>query len=223
MILTFPEVITAEEQRAILAHVAAGEFVDGRQTAGVLLADRKHNEQIRRDGAQLEHITGMLLQALRRSERFLNAVYPKQLHSLLVSRYREGMHYGPHVDRALMGDATLWRTDLSLTLFLNEPDQYDGGELALESGSGAFKVKLPARALVCYPTGQTHQVLPVTRGERLVVVAWIQSHVRDADARETLCDLAAALEAMRGKKDHSTAYELVNKTHINLLRRWAEA
>ena len=222
MILTFPEVITAEEQHAMLAHVVAGEFVDGRQTAGVALADHKHNQQIRRDGAQLEHITGMLLQALRRNERFLSAVYPKQLHSLLVSRYREGMRYGPHVDRALMGDATVWRTDLSLTLFLNEPNEYDGGELAMESGSGAFLVKLPARGLVCYPTGQPHAVLPVTRGERLVVVAWIQSHVRDAGAREALSDLAAALEAMRGNKDHNAAYDLVNKTHINLLRRWAE-
>ena len=222
MILTFPEVITTEEQRAILAYVAAGEFVDGRQTAGVLLADRKHNEQIRRDGAQLEHITGMLLQALRRNERFLSAVYPKQLHSLLVLRYREGMHYGPHVDRALMGEATVWRTDVSLTLFLNEPNEYGGGELAMESGSGAFLVKLAARGLVCYPTGQTHQVLPVTRGERLVVVAWIQSHVRDEGAREALRDLAAAREAMRAREDTSDAYTLVNKTHTNLLRRWAE-
>jgi PKHD-type hydroxylase len=222
MILTFAEVISADEQRAILAQIAAADFVDGRQTAGPLLAARKHNEQISRDSAPLQTISNILLGALLRHSGFLSAVYPKQLHSLLVSRYREGMHYGPHVDRALMGDATLWRTDLSLTLFLNEPDQYDGGELALESGSGAFKVKLPARALVCYPTGQTHQVLPVTRGERLVVVAWIQSHVRDAAAREALSDLATALQAMRGNKDHNAAYDLVNKTHINLLRRWAE-
>ena len=222
MILTFPDVITLEEQSAILAHIAAAEFVDGRQTAGPLLAGRKHNEQIERGGAELEHITGILLGALRRHERFLSWVYPKQLHSLLASRYRQGMHYGPHVDRALMGDTTVWRTDLSLTLFLNEPSEYDGGELALESGSGDIRVKLPARALVCYPTGQTHQVLPVTRGERLVVVAWIQSHVRDAAAREVLGDLAMALEAMRGREDQGHAYALVNKTHINLLRRWAE-
>lgn len=222
MILTFAEVISADEQQAILAQIAAGDFVDGRQTAGPLLATAKHNEQISRDSAPLQTISNILLGALRRHERFLSAAYPKQLHSLLVSRYREGMHYGPHVDRALMGDATLWRTDLSLTLFLNEPTEYDGGELALESGSGNFKIKLPARALVCYPTGQTHQVLPVTRGERLVVVAWIQSHVRDAGAREALSDLAAALAAMRGQNDHAAAHDLVNKTHINLLRRWAE-
>jgi PKHD-type hydroxylase len=222
MILTFPQVVSAEEQREILAQIAAAEFVDGHETAASLPAGSKRNEQVRRDSAPLQTISTILLGALRRHDRFLGAVYPKQLHSLLVSRYRAGMHYGPHVDRALMGDSTLWRTDLSLTLFLNEPDQYDGGELALESGSGTLKVKLPARALVCYPTGQTHQVLPVTHGERLVVVAWIQSHVRDAGAREALSDLAAALEAIRGNKDHNAAYDLVNKTHINLLRRWAE-
>jgi hypothetical protein len=106
------------------------------------------------------------------------------------------MEYGAHVDAALMGDATLFRTDVSLTLFLNEPADYDGGELALESGSGELRVKLPARALVCYPTGQLHRVTPVTRGERLVVVSWIQSHVRDGGAREVLRDLALALEKL---------------------------
>ncbi|MEO5623351.1 MAG: Fe2+-dependent dioxygenase [Dokdonella sp.] len=222
MILSFPDVITADEQRAILAQVSAAEFVDGRETASSLLAERKNNQQLQRGSAALQIITDMLLAALRRHDGFCRAVYPKQLHSLLVSRYRAGMHYGPHVDRALMGDATLWRTDLSLTLFLNEPDAYDGGELALESGSGVFKVKLPARALVCYPTGQVHQVLPVSRGERLVVVAWIQSHVREAHAREVLCDLATALELMRTQGAQGAASDLINKTHANLLRRWAE-
>ena len=221
MILSFPDVITADEQRAMLAHVSAAEFVDGRETAGALLAERKNNQQLHRDSTPLQIITDILLGALRRHDGFCRAVYPKQLHSLLVSRYREGMHYGPHVDRALMGDATLWRTDLSLTLFLNEPDEYGGGELALESGSGAFKVKLPARALVCYPTGQLHQVLPVSHGERLVVVAWIQSHVREEHAREVLGDLANALELMRGQVEQGPACDLVNKTHCNLLRRWA--
>lgn len=223
MILSFSEVVTPDELRAILAHVAAGDFIDGRETTGSLLAARKNNQQIRRDSAPLQAITDIVLGALRRHVGFCSAVYPRQLHSLLVSRYREGMHYGPHVDSALMGDATPWRTDLSLTLFLNAPEEYDGGELALESGSGAFKLKLPARALACYPTGQLHQVLPVSRGERLVVVAWIQSHVRDAQAREVLADLANALESMRARGDMDHAYDLVNKTHTNLLRRWAEA
>jgi len=223
MILTFADVVSAEEHRAILAHTRDAAFVDGRETAGAHLAERKHNEQIRRDDtARLQAITTILLEALKRNDAFRNTVYPKQLHSLLVSRYRPGMRYGAHVDRALMGDSVAWRTDLSLTLFLNEPDAYDGGELAFAVGSVGHSIKLPARSMVCYATGQLHQVTPVTRGERLAVVAWIQSFVRDSGAREALADLSQALDAMRARGDTGDAYELVNKTHMNLLRRWAE-
>jgi len=222
MILTFADVITPDEQRAILAEVGAAEFVDGRETASPALATIKNNQQIKRGSAAVQKIADILLAALKRHPGFLAAVYPKQLHSTLVSRYHEGMQYGAHVDQALMGDATVWRTDLSLTLFLNPPDAYDGGELALESGSGEMLIKLPARALVCYPTGQLHRVKPVTRGERLVVVSWIQSYVRDNAARELLRDLALALDALRGHDELLSAHDLVNKTHVNLLRRWSE-
>ena len=222
MILTFPEVINADEHRAILAQVAAAEFVDGRETASPQLANIKHNQQVRRGSVSLQRVADIVLSALRRSPAFLNAVYPKQLHSMLVSRYREGMQYGAHVDQALMGDTAVWRTDLSLTLFLNEPDAYDGGELALEYGSGETRVKLPARSLVCYPTGQLHRVTAVTRGERLVVVGWIQSYVRDNAAREVLCDLGKAMESLRDREELRGAHDLINKTHANLMRRWAE-
>ena len=221
MILTLPDVITADEQRAILDRIAAAEFVDGRETAAPALAARKNNQQISRDSPQVQAITAILLGALRRHAGFRNAAYPKQLHSTLVSRYREGMAYGAHVDNALMGEAVVWRTDLSLTLFLNDPDEYDGGELALESGSGEILIKLPARSLVCYPTGQLHRVRPLTRGERLVVVSWVQSHVRDGAAREALRDLSLALEALPGT-EASPVRDLVGKVHANLLRRWSE-
>jgi len=221
MILTFAEIINSDEQRAILDEIAAADFVPGRETAGAALAARKNNEQIRRDSTQLSAIASILLGALRRNQAFRNAVYPKQLHSTLVSRYREGMGYGAHVDNALMGETTLWRTDLSLTLFLNDPGEYDGGELALESGSGEVLVKLPVRSLVCYPTGQLHRVRPVTRGERLVVVAWVQSFVRDGAAREVLRDLSLALEALP-VSDTGPARDLLSKAHANLLRRWSE-
>lgn len=220
MILTFPEAVSVDEQRAILAEIAAAGFVPGRETAGAALAASKNNEQIARDSPHVKTISAMLLEALRRNATFRAAVYPKQLHSTLVSRYRSGMEYGAHVDAALMGDATVFRTDVSLTLFLNEPADYDGGELALESGSGELRIKLPARALVCYPTGQLHRVTPVTRGERLVVVSWVQSHVRDGAAREVLRDLALALEKL--PQDATAARDLINKAHTNLLRRWSE-
>lgn len=222
MILTFPEVITSDEQRTILDQVARAEFVDGRETAGAGLAAVKNNEQVARGSVSLQAVGNVLLDALRRNAAFRSAVYPKQLHSTLVSRYRTGMAYGAHVDNALMGDAQVWRTDLSLTLFLNDPVDYDGGELALESGSGEFRVKLPARSIVCYPTGQLHRVTPVTRGERLVVVSWVQSHVRDGGAREVLRDLALAGEALAADERQARARELVGKAHANLLRRWSE-
>jgi PKHD-type hydroxylase len=222
MILTFPEVITADEHRAILVEIEAAEFVDGRETAAASLARIKHNEQIRRGSEAIRKITDIVLGALKRNVAFLTSTYARQLHSTMVSRYRPGMEYGAHVDQALMGDSELWRTDLSLTLFLNDPDAYDGGELALDSGSGEICAKLPARSLVCYPTGQLHRVKPVTRGERLVVVSWIQSHVRDAGARETLRDLALARDALQGREDLRAAFDRVNKAHTNLLRRWAE-
>lgn len=223
MILTFPEVITPDEHRAILQEIAAAEFVDGRETAGAQLAASKNNEQIRRGSAHVQAIGAIVLAALRRNNAFRIAAYPKQLHSTLVSRYRPGMAYGAHVDNALMGDATVWRTDLSLTLFLNDPGDYDGGELALESGSGEFQVKLPPRAIVCYPTGQLHRVKPVTRGERLVVVAWVQSLVREGAAREVLRDLALALDALPDEEEGArAARDLVAKAHANLLRRWSD-
>ena len=222
MILTFPDVISADEHRAILQLADAAEFVDGRETASPHLASIKNNQQVRRGSAHLQKVADVVLGALRRKPEFLNAVYPKQLHSLLVSRYREGMQYGAHVDQALMGDNQVWRTDLSLTLFLNEPDAYDGGELALQYGSGETLTKLPARSMVCYPTGQLHRVAPVTRGERLVVVGWIQSYVRDGAAREMLRDLGEAMELLRGREDLRAAHDLINKTHANLMRRWAE-
>jgi PKHD-type hydroxylase len=221
MILTFSDIITPDEHRAILAEIAAAEFVDGRETASAALAASKNNEQIRGDSTRVQATSTILLAALRRNQAFRNAAYPNQLHSTLVSRYRPGMGYGAHVDNALMGDATLWRTDLSLTLFLNDPADYDGGELALESGSGEIQIKLAARAMVCYPTGQLHRVKPVTRGERLVVVSWVQSHVRDGAAREVLRDLALALEALPAT-DNGPARDLISKAHANLLRRWSE-
>ena len=222
MILTFPDVISAKEHRAILDQVHAAEFVDGRETASPHLSSIKHNQQLRRGSVPLQRVADVVLGALRRNAAFLNAVYPKQLHSLLVSRYRAGMQYGAHVDQALMGEQTVWRTDLSLTLFLNEPDAYDGGELALQYGSGETLTRLPARSMVCYPTGQLHRVAPVTRGERLAVVGWIQSYVRDGASREVLRDLGEAMEQLRGRDELRPAHDLINKTHANLMRRWAE-
>jgi PKHD-type hydroxylase len=223
MILSFGDAIDDATLRAIHDEISHADFVDGRETAGERLATTKHNLQISREHPAASRVAARVLDALKVNHAFRQATYPRQLHSVLVSRYLPGMEYGAHVDEALMGNATVWRADLSLTLFLVEPDTYDGGELALESGSGESRIKLPARAMVCYPTGQLHRVLPVTRGERLAVVGWIQSHVRDGAAREALWDLAQARDDVYAREGKSRAFDLINKTHTNLMRRWADA
>jgi PKHD-type hydroxylase len=222
VILTLAEAVSGEAHARMLEIIGDAEFVDGLQTAGAVLSETKQNEQIASADPRLQAVTDVLLESLRTNSAFREATYPKQLHSVLVSRYRPGMAYGLHVDNALMGGDVLSRTDLSLTLFLNEPDEYEGGELCLESGSGEIRFKLPARHMICYPTSELHQVREVTKGERLAVVGWIQSHVRDGRAREVLWDLSRARDDIHQREGKSRAFDLVNKSHTNLLRRWAE-
>jgi PKHD-type hydroxylase len=153
---------------------------------------------------------------------FRDATSPNQLHGLMLARYRSGMGYGLHVDAPLMGEQRVHRTDLSLTVFLSDPAEYDGGELELQTGAGQVAVKLAAGDVIVYGTGDAHQVRPVTRGERLVVVAWIQSFVRDEAIRTMLWDLVQARDEVFARDGASSAYERINRTHANLLRRFAE-
>lgn len=222
MIHSFADLISADEHGAILRALEGATFVDGKVTAGVVAAAVKHNRQLDVASPIQAEIGRLVLGALRRHEGFCSAVQPKQLHSLLVSRYEPGMDYGLHVDGALMGMDVTCRADVSLTLFLSDPGAYEGGELALESGSGELHFKLNARALICYPSTTLHRVMPVRSGLRLVVVAWVQSLVRDPAARETLYDIDVARRALLEKYGPSREFDLLNKSHANLLRRWAE-
>jgi len=223
MILTFADVITAEEQQKILAMLEGAPFVDGRTTAGVAAAQVKNNEQLSRDAPAYREITDIVLNALRRNDTFRAAVLPKQLHSMIVNRCGPGMSYGFHVDNATMlNGEDLWRSDVSMTLFLNERTEYEGGELGVESGSGELQFKLRARAMVCYPSTSLHRVMTVTKGTRLAVVAWIHSLVRDPAEREILYDLHTASRRIFDQCGKSREYDLISKTLANLTRRWAE-
>jgi PKHD-type hydroxylase len=222
VILTFKQVITPIEHKAMVELANRGKFVDGMETAGRSLSDMKRNTQLSKTSPELQEIAKILITALQRHPLFMDAVYPHHLHSVLVSRYTPGMAYGKHVDAPIMGSQVRYRTDLSLTLFLNEPTDYEGGELSIESGAAAQTWKLNARDLVCYPTSQLHEVCEITRGERLVVVGWVQSFVRDDRAREVLWDLARAKTALWNEQGRSDSFSLVKKAHANLLRRWTE-
>ena len=212
MIVTFEDVISAEELGELRAIADRATFVDGRESASPDLASVKHNEQMSVSDPSISRIARIVGGALQRHPSFAAATFPRRMHSLRLSRYRTGMRYGRHVDAAIMYDgASSLRADVSFTLLLDDPDTYDGGELRI----GADVFKLPARALVLYPTGAIHEVTEVTRGERRAVVGWVESFVQDAASREVLYDLA------RARRNPDEAAELLAKTHANLLRRWA--
>lgn len=223
MIVTLPEVITPDELALIRRVAATVEFTDGKATAGESLQEAKNNQQIPWDHPAMKTIGGVVMRALERCDGFMSAAQPRKLAAMLVSRYRPGMSYGLHVDAPLMMKPNHVRSDVSFTLFLSEPGDYDGGELAFaHGGSEETAYKLPARALICYPTGQLHRVRPVESGERLVVVGWAQSLVREAAVRELLHDLSEARDLLAGQESTQRAFELVNKSYANLLRRHAE-
>ncbi len=223
MLQTFADVLTPAEHESLLAIADRTTFVSGLETASRRLADTKQNEQMMLADPANAEVSKIVGTAISRHSAFRTATMPRQVHSLRLSRYRAGMRYGKHVDAPLMQDGPLaLRADLSFTLFLSDPKDYQGGELCLETGSGDARLKLPARHMVVYPTGQLHEVREVTAGQRVVVLGWIQSFVREHAARETLWDLSVAMELVHAAEGKSREYDLLMKSHANLVRRWAE-
>ena len=222
MLLTLPDLVTPDELALIKQKIATVPFIEGKATAGELLKSVKNNQQIPWNHPVMKEITDLVMRALGRCDAFMSLAQPRRLAAMLVSRYEPGMAYGAHVDAPTMGEPNHVRSDVSFTLFLNEPDTYQGGELAFENGSGETAFKLPARSAICYPTGQLHRVRPVEQGERLAVVGWVQSLVREPAIRELLHDLSEARELLVGQEGTGRAVELLTKSYSNLLRRNAE-
>jgi PKHD-type hydroxylase len=204
-----------ENLRAVLAKT---RFVDGRETAGFAAREVKHNLQTAGADPIVEAVRAMVRERVLGNEVFALAVRPKAL-SLMFSRYEPGMQYGLHVDDAIMGGM---RSDVAFTLFLSEPESYDGGELLIDSAAGEEAIKLAAGALVAYPATSLHRVAEVTRGTRLAAVGWARSFVRDAAQRELLFDLDTARRALVAQHGPSREFDLVAKSLANLLRMWAE-
>jgi PKHD-type hydroxylase len=205
----------AEAQTAM----AALTFEDGKATAGWSARLVKENQQVPRGDAKAEPLKQKLAARIAENEVFQLAVRPKRLSPLTLSRYQAGMAYGTHVDDALMGGM---RSDVSFTLFLSDPATYDGGALVIESASGEEDVKLPAGALVAYPSGSLHRVAPVTSGVRLAAVGWVRSYLRTPEQRELLFDLETARRSLFTREGKSHEFDLMSKASANLLRMWAE-
>lgn len=221
MILCLPEVITDAEHRQLRAWIDGATFADGGQTVGQALADIKHNRELTAVDPVMARVTALVRDALSRNEVFLAAARPRTMAAVMINRYGPGMFYGAHVDAPIIGHPNLLRSDLSFTLFLAAPEDYDGGELVFEQAGQSQSFKLPARAAIVYPTGQLHRVDTVTRGERLAVVGWIQSLVRDPLVRELMFDVAEAERLLRGNPAMAGALATVHRVQAGLVRRYA--
>ncbi|MDO9711705.1 Fe2+-dependent dioxygenase [Paracraurococcus lichenis] len=227
MLVRIAGLLDAAELAEAQALLARAPWVDGRVTAGHQSAQVKDNLQIPEGSPEHRALGGLVLGALERSALFLTAVLPLKVFPPLFNRYDAGMTFGAHVDNAirlLSGGGGRIRTDVSCTLFLADPESYDGGELIVEDSYGAHSVKLAAGDAVVYPSTSLHRVAPVTRGSRLASFFWIQSMVRDDGQRSLLFDLDMAINRARADllPGHGSLTELTAVYH-NLLRRWADA
>src|SRR6266568_3672523 len=219
MQIVIGDVLPADEVKTVRAALERARFVDGRETAGFAARMVKNNRQAEGSDRSLETIRKLVAKRIFDNEVFGLAVRPKAFSPLLFSRYEKGMHYGSHVDDALMGGM---RTDGSFTLFLSNPKDYEGGELVIESASGEEPFKPPAGSLVIYPSTTLHRVSDVMRGARLAAVGWARSFIRDAARRELLFDLDTARRQMLAREGKSAEFDLVSKSFANLMRMWAE-
>lgn len=226
MLLQIPDILTPHELDAVCAGLATGAWVDGRETAGPQARAVKNNEQLDARSSTARSLQAIVLGALRRHPLFFSAALPRRILPPLFNRYGGTLnHYGNHVDQAIrcMADGGNLRTDLSCTLFLASPGDYDGGELIIEDAFGSRSVKLPAGHLVVYPGTSVHRVEPVTRGARLASFFWVQSLVRSAELRRLLFDLDMALMQLRQRHGESAETVALTGTYHNLLRLWAES
>lgn len=226
MLVEIPDVLTADELSEVRRLIEAADLVDGRVTAGEQAAQAKRNLQLRQDGPVARQAGDIILKALGRSPQFNSAALPFRVLPPLFNCYDVGMKFDAHVDgavRAVPGAGIRMRADLSSTLFLTDPEDYDGGELVIETNYGAHTVKLPAGAIVLYPAGSLHRVNAITRGRRWSSFFWTQSMLKDDGLRTLLHDLDMAIIEVRqqlGRDTHGTL-SLTGVYH-NLLRRTAE-
>ncbi|HSI54933.1 MAG TPA: Fe2+-dependent dioxygenase [Ramlibacter sp.] len=226
MHLVLPNLLNASELAQARELLATAPWADGRIGAGAQAVQAKNNEQLPVDCEATVAIGAMVIRALDRSPQFLAAALPRKLFPPRINRYAGGTnHYGKHVDGAIRfaeGGVRV-RTDISCTVFLSDPADYDGGELAVYDSGSARHTKLPAGHAVLYSASHVHEVTPVTRGERLAAFFWVESMVRNDDQRRLLHELDLALTALREGSGESEATVSLMGTYHNLLRMWADA
>lgn len=222
MLICIPDILTGNQLKKLVAMMDKQQFIDGRDTAGWAAAGVKKNRQVAGTSKDYAAMQAMVTEALAANRFFAIAAMPRVMRPLLFSRYTAGMAYGPHVDNALMGESPQTRIDLAYTLFLSDPDSYEGGELEIDEPGGIRSFKLPAGAAILYPANSVHQVAKVVSGQRDVAVGWIQSLVREADKRRVLFELENLRATMFAETGKSAAFDTLTRNTSDLWRMWAE-
>jgi PKHD-type hydroxylase len=219
MLLCIVDLIDKQTVSELRDWLTVAKFSDGRATAGADARKVKHNEQVDKSDPKLAKMQELVTDKLWDHALFSEATQARRIRPPLFSRYAPGMAYGNHVDNVMMGGM---RTDISVTVFLSDPEDCDGGELVIDSTAGEQDFKLPAGSAILYPTTALHRVAPVTRGQRLAAVTWVRSLVRDAACREVLFDLETARHGLAKQLGKTAELDLIAKSKSNLLRMWAE-
>lgn len=223
MIFQSQQVLNTQELETIQTLLQDAEFVDGKLSAGHYAQTVKENQQIAQEEKAGDEIQEIVKKAIERDRLFQKAVRPKTIRSPLINCYQTGMFYGTHMDNAMMNKgAYKMRTDVSLTLFLSDPESYEGGELILDTTLGEQLFKLQAGDMIVYPSTMLHRVAEVKSGTRFAVVTWVQSLIKDASQREILFELDVVREAVFEKYGKTTEFDLLCKNFGNLFRQWSE-
>ncbi len=223
MLVTISDVLNKEEINLIQDLMATANFHAGTDSAGSEARSVKNNHEMFISEVETQRLNNLVMGKLVQNPTYIATAFASRIAAPYYAKYTQGMHYGNHVDDPVMGPANQrYRSDISITIFLSDPDTYDGGELIINSTFGEQKIKLKAGDAVLYPSSSTHRVAEVTRGERLVAVTWLQSTVRDPAKREILYNLSQARETLIKTSPGTQELEQLSNGYVNLLRMWSD-
>jgi PKHD-type hydroxylase len=223
MLVTIPDVLNKEDISAIQGLMATANFHEGSASAGTEAKRVKNNHEMFISDAEVQRLNNLVMGKLIKNPTYIDTAFAEKIAAPYYARYSKGMSYGNHVDDPVMGPPNQrYRSDIAITIFLNGPEAYEGGELVINTPFGEQQVKLNAGDAVLYPSSSTHRVAEVTKGERLVAVTWLQSTIRDPAKREILYNLSQARETLIKTSAGSQELEQLSNSYVNLLRMWTD-
>jgi PKHD-type hydroxylase len=223
MLIQIPNLLSQQQLTAVQNTLSNAEFIDGKLSAGKMAEPVKQNQEIASSNPLLDQLNNIVMNTLVKHTIYIAATLPKNIATPFYAKYTKGMSYGDHIDDPIMGSQPhAYRSDVSITIFLNSPADYTGGELVINNEFGQQEVKLNAGDAVLYPSSSIHHVNEVTNGERLVAVTWVQSMVRSAEQRALLYDLGKSRDQLLAENHNSDLTKRVNNSYANLLRMWAD-